>query len=76
MPQPDTPEAPKDAAADSAPDVVTEKSVSTRKGGAPEAAADLPQSGAPGIRFEKVVKRFGSNVVLRELDFTVSPASG
>ncbi|WP_018657168.1 ectoine/hydroxyectoine ABC transporter ATP-binding protein EhuA [Actinomadura flavalba] len=30
-------------------------------------------SDAPGIRFEKVVKRFGSNVVLRELDFTVAP---
>ncbi|HWE88255.1 MAG TPA: ectoine/hydroxyectoine ABC transporter ATP-binding protein EhuA [Pseudonocardiaceae bacterium] len=25
------------------------------------------------IRFDKVVKRFGSNVVLRELDFTVKP---
>ncbi|WP_371942056.1 ectoine/hydroxyectoine ABC transporter ATP-binding protein EhuA [Actinomadura chokoriensis] len=33
----------------------------------------MPQGGAPGIRFEKVVKRFGSNVVLRELDFTVAP---
>jgi polar amino acid transport system ATP-binding protein len=30
-------------------------------------------SGAAGVRFEKVVKRFGDNVVLRELDFTVSP---
>ncbi|WP_395106866.1 ectoine/hydroxyectoine ABC transporter ATP-binding protein EhuA [Actinomadura sp. SCN-SB] len=28
---------------------------------------------APGIHFEKVVKRFGDNVVLRELDFHVSP---
>src|SRR4051812_42929560 len=26
-----------------------------------------------GIRFEKVVKRFGDNVVLRELDFSVAP---
>jgi polar amino acid transport system ATP-binding protein len=31
------------------------------------------QSGAQGIRFEKVVKRFGDNVVLRELDFAVTP---
>jgi polar amino acid transport system ATP-binding protein len=75
MPQPDTPEAPRDAAADSAPDVVTEKGVSTQKGDAAEGepAAALPHGAAPGIRFEKVVKRFGSNVVLRELDFTVSP---
>ncbi|MDL4770900.1 MULTISPECIES: ectoine/hydroxyectoine ABC transporter ATP-binding protein EhuA [Thermomonosporaceae] len=36
-------------------------------------AAPLPKGGAPGITFEKVVKRFGSNVVLRELDFTVAP---
>ncbi|MEV4675045.1 ectoine/hydroxyectoine ABC transporter ATP-binding protein EhuA [Actinomadura sp. NPDC049382] len=36
-------------------------------------AADLPHGAAPGIRFEKVVKRFGPNVVLRELDFTVAP---
>ncbi|WP_131737390.1 ectoine/hydroxyectoine ABC transporter ATP-binding protein EhuA [Actinomadura roseirufa] len=28
---------------------------------------------APGVRFEKVVKRFGSTTVLRELDFTVAP---
>ncbi|MDN3352339.1 ectoine/hydroxyectoine ABC transporter ATP-binding protein EhuA [Actinomadura sp. DC4] len=27
----------------------------------------------PGIRFEGVVKRFGDNVVLRELDFAVAP---
>ncbi|GAA2580524.1 ectoine/hydroxyectoine ABC transporter ATP-binding protein EhuA [Actinomadura fulvescens] len=32
----------------------------------------LPHGTAPGILFEKVVKRFGDNVVLRELDFTVS----
>ncbi|MBE1535381.1 ectoine/hydroxyectoine ABC transporter ATP-binding protein EhuA [Actinomadura algeriensis] len=44
-----------------------------RKGAASDPAAALPQSGAPGIRFEKVVKRFGDNVVLRELDFTVRP---
>jgi polar amino acid transport system ATP-binding protein len=37
------------------------------------ADAMLPDEGAHGIRFEKVVKRFGDNVVLRELDFTVSP---
>ncbi|TDC69237.1 ectoine/hydroxyectoine ABC transporter ATP-binding protein EhuA [Actinomadura sp. GC306] len=51
------------------------KSVSTRKedAAAGTPAADLPQGGAPGIRFEKVVKRFGDNVVLRELDFTVAP---
>jgi polar amino acid transport system ATP-binding protein len=30
-------------------------------------------SDAPGIHFEKVVKRFGDNVVLRELDFEVAP---
>jgi ectoine/hydroxyectoine ABC transporter ATP-binding protein len=30
-------------------------------------------STAPGIHFDKVVKRFGSNVVLRELDFKVAP---
>ncbi|MFG2000231.1 ectoine/hydroxyectoine ABC transporter ATP-binding protein EhuA [Spirillospora sp. NPDC048911] len=33
----------------------------------------LPHGATPGIRFEKVVKRFGDNVVLRELDFTVAP---
>ena len=36
-------------------------------------AAALPHGEAPGIRFEKVVKRYGPNVVLRELDFTVQP---
>ena len=41
------------------------------QGGGP--AAPLPRGAAPGIRFEKVVKRFGQNVVLRELDFTVEP---
>jgi polar amino acid transport system ATP-binding protein len=30
-------------------------------------------SGEPIIRFENVVKRFGDNVVLRELDFEVAP---
>jgi polar amino acid transport system ATP-binding protein len=30
-------------------------------------------SGEPIIRFDKVVKRFGDNVVLRELDFQVAP---
>nr|WP_245679228.1 ectoine/hydroxyectoine ABC transporter ATP-binding protein EhuA [Actinomadura hibisca] len=33
----------------------------------------MPHGDTPGIRFEKVVKRFGGNVVLRELDFTVAP---
>ncbi|WP_205718606.1 ectoine/hydroxyectoine ABC transporter ATP-binding protein EhuA [Actinomadura sp. WMMA1423] len=49
--------------------------VSTREGAVAEAepSAALPRGEAPGIRFEKVVKRFGSNVVLRELDFTVAP---
>jgi polar amino acid transport system ATP-binding protein len=37
------------------------------------AAAPLPHGGTPGIRFDKVVKRFGSNVVLRELNFEVAP---
>ncbi|MFF4239616.1 ectoine/hydroxyectoine ABC transporter ATP-binding protein EhuA [Actinomadura geliboluensis] len=66
---------PKDAAADTASDVVLEKGASTGKDAAPEGvpAADLPHGAAPGIRFEKVVKRFGPNVVLRELDFTVAP---
>ena len=75
MPPPNTPEVPKDAAADTASDVVLEKGASTGKGAAPEGvpAADLPHGAAPGIRFEKVVKRFGPNVVLRELDFTVAP---
>jgi len=34
--------------------------------------AESPRCGAQ-IRFEKVVKQFGDNVVLRELDFTVRP---
>jgi polar amino acid transport system ATP-binding protein len=33
-------------------------------------------NGEPIIRFDKVVKRFGDNVVLRELNFNVAPASG
>ena len=33
----------------------------------------LPEDGTDGIRFEGVVKRFGDNVVLRELDFAVAP---
>ena len=40
------------------------------------AGAVLPEDGAAGtdgIRFEGVVKRFGDNVVLRELDFSVAP---
>ncbi len=75
MPPPNTPEVPKDAAADTASDVVLQKGASTGKDPAPEGvpAADLPHGAAPGIRFEKVVKRFGPNVVLRELDFTVAP---
>ncbi|GLY87422.1 ectoine/hydroxyectoine ABC transporter ATP-binding protein EhuA [Actinoallomurus iriomotensis] len=32
-----------------------------------------PREHADGIRFEGVVKRFGDNVVLRELDFAVAP---
>src|SRR5262245_14962632 len=31
------------------------------------------ENGGDGIRFEGVVKRFGDNVVLRELDFAVAP---
>jgi ectoine/hydroxyectoine ABC transporter ATP-binding protein len=43
-----------------------------------DSAADavLPEDGTgenDGIRFEGVVKRFGDNVVLRELDFSVAP---
>ncbi|WP_084693174.1 ectoine/hydroxyectoine ABC transporter ATP-binding protein EhuA [Actinomadura atramentaria] len=37
------------------------------------AAAPLPAGDAPGLRFEKVVKRFGDTTVLRDLDFTVAP---
>ena len=40
------------------------------------ADAVLPEDGTgenDGIRFEGVVKRFGDNVVLRELDFSVAP---
>ncbi|POM23905.1 Glutamine transport ATP-binding protein GlnQ [Actinomadura rubteroloni] len=33
----------------------------------------LPTGHAPGLKFEKVVKRFGANAVLRELDFAVAP---
>jgi polar amino acid transport system ATP-binding protein len=39
----------------------------------PTADAVLPAESAGGIRFKKVVKRFGDNVVLRELDFSVAP---
>ncbi|MBT2209933.1 MULTISPECIES: ectoine/hydroxyectoine ABC transporter ATP-binding protein EhuA [Actinomadura] len=39
----------------------------------PEKDAAPLRGSAPGIRFEKVIKRFGSNTVLRELDFTVAP---
>lgn len=71
---PETP-TPEDGGSGSAPNFVTEKGVSTQKGEIPGGgqAAELPRGTAPGIRFEKVVKRFGSNVVLRELDFTVAP---
>jgi ectoine/hydroxyectoine ABC transporter ATP-binding protein len=42
---------------------------------ATEASPEKPETLAAGagVRFDKVVKRFGDNVVLRELDFTVSP---
>ncbi|WP_082126632.1 ectoine/hydroxyectoine ABC transporter ATP-binding protein EhuA [Allosalinactinospora lopnorensis] len=43
----------------------------------PDASPDVPGPGdavqQPLIRFEKVVKQYGDNVVLRELDFTVQP---
>ncbi|MFG2086017.1 MULTISPECIES: ectoine/hydroxyectoine ABC transporter ATP-binding protein EhuA [unclassified Spirillospora] len=75
-PTPQDPEGgptPQDAAAGES--VPTDKGVSAQKTDAKkgEPAAELPHGSAPGIRFEKVVKRFGSNVVLRELDFTVEP---
>jgi len=41
-----------------------------------KSAGPPPKKGpsqAPGIHFEKVVKRFGKNVVLRKLDFHVAP---
>jgi ectoine/hydroxyectoine ABC transporter ATP-binding protein len=41
-----------------------------------DSADVLPEDGpdgADGIRFDGVVKRFGDNVVLRELDFAVAP---
>jgi polar amino acid transport system ATP-binding protein len=37
------------------------------------AAVEARAVGEPLIKFEKVVKRFGDNVVLRELDFQVAP---
>jgi polar amino acid transport system ATP-binding protein len=41
---------------------------------APDAvSADSRSGGEPIIKFDKVVKRFGENVVCRELDFTVAP---
>jgi polar amino acid transport system ATP-binding protein len=49
---------------------------SLAKGTEPDADGPPPAkdgSDAPGIHFEKVVKRFGDNVVLRELDFQVRP---
>ncbi|MBO2449692.1 ectoine/hydroxyectoine ABC transporter ATP-binding protein EhuA [Actinomadura barringtoniae] len=52
---------------DTAPDAPTPEA-------SPEKAdVALPHGATPGIRFEKVVKHFGDNVVLRELDFTVEP---
>ncbi|GLY79977.1 ectoine/hydroxyectoine ABC transporter ATP-binding protein EhuA [Actinoallomurus iriomotensis] len=39
----------------------------------PAAEALPPREHADGIRFDGVVKRFGDNVVLRELDFAVAP---
>jgi ectoine/hydroxyectoine ABC transporter ATP-binding protein len=45
-------------------------SLSKETGGPP---LEKGGSTAPGIHFEKVIKRFGDNVVLRELDFHVSP---
>src|SRR3954463_7308381 len=42
----------------------------------PATGAVLPDGGAAAtdcIRFEGVVKRFGDNVVLRELEFSVAP---
>jgi polar amino acid transport system ATP-binding protein len=42
---------------------------------ATETSTEKPATpaGGAGIRFDKVVKRFGDNVVLRELDFEVAP---
>ncbi|MQY02209.1 ectoine/hydroxyectoine ABC transporter ATP-binding protein EhuA [Actinomadura macrotermitis] len=36
-------------------------------------AGVLPKGGTPGIRFDKVVKSYGGNAVLRGLDFTIAP---
>ncbi|QFG25997.1 ectoine/hydroxyectoine ABC transporter ATP-binding protein EhuA [Actinomadura sp. WMMB 499] len=69
MPPTDTaPEDPRPADNEGVP---TTKEV--REGAPGDPAGRPARSGAPGIRFEKVVKRFGSNVVLRELDFSVRP---
>ncbi|SNT47134.1 polar amino acid transport system ATP-binding protein [Actinomadura meyerae] len=80
MPPPNTPEVPKDAAAGTASETESEAVLGKGDAGGADAAtgkdtaaAGLPHGAAPGIRFEKVVKRFGQNVVLRELDFTVAP---
>ncbi|KAB2370432.1 ectoine/hydroxyectoine ABC transporter ATP-binding protein EhuA [Actinomadura montaniterrae] len=71
MPPTDTaPEAP--TPEQESPGVSTEKKGVGKEDG-DGAAAALPRGDAPGIRFEKVVKRFGSNTVLRELDFAVEP---
>ncbi|RKS74415.1 polar amino acid transport system ATP-binding protein [Actinomadura pelletieri DSM 43383] len=60
------------------PDTTAESPTPEESGGATTAksggaSTKPPHGAAPGIRFEKVVKRFGDNVVLRELDFTVAP---
>ncbi|GLW63266.1 L-cystine ABC transporter ATP-binding protein YecC [Actinomadura rubrobrunea] len=59
---------------DTAPATPEESSENVPAGTA-RGAPDVPpqRTDAPGIRFEKVVKRFGRNVVLRELDFEVAP---
>ncbi len=41
-----------------------------------ETVAVEPPAGREMVRFDKVVKRYGDNVVLRELDFHVRPGSG
>jgi polar amino acid transport system ATP-binding protein len=40
---------------------------------APDPATGARGDGEPLIRFDKVVKQFGDNIVLRELDFRVAP---
>ncbi|MFB4316158.1 ectoine/hydroxyectoine ABC transporter ATP-binding protein EhuA [Actinomadura sp. 21ATH] len=58
---------------DSSPEVAVSKGTPADEAKSSAVPLKKGESTAPGISFEKVVKQFGSNVVLRELDFTVAP---